>query len=249
MTIRSALTFVLLCFIIGESSAQTRIKVNDELWLEPISKNVFMHVSVMQSEQFGRVLANGLIYINGNEAVIMDTPPTDKQSRELLNWLRTNYKNVRVKAIIVNHFHSDCLGGLKTFHDEGIESWSHQLSPELLKIKKDTFEVPQKTFSDLLTLKVGGKTVECYYPGEAHTRDNIVVWVEDEKVIFGGCMVKAMNAGKGNLADANVAEWSRTIERVVKKYPAAVVIVPGHGAHGGMELLDFTIRLFKEDQK
>jgi metallo-beta-lactamase class B len=203
----------------------------------------------MHSEQFGKVMANGLIYINGNEAVIMDTPPTDKQSRELLDWLKKNYKDVKVKAIIVNHFHSDCLGGLKTFHDEGIESWSHRLSPELLTLKKDTFEMPQKTFSSSITLQVGGKKVECFYPGEAHTRDNIVAWVEDEKVIFGGCMVKAMNAGKGNLADANVGEWSKTIERVAKKYPAARVVVPGHGDHGGTELLDFTAKLFKEDKK
>jgi metallo-beta-lactamase class B len=249
MKIPGLLTLAFLSALITECIAQTEIKINDDLWLEPISKNVFVHVSVMHSEQFGRVLANGLIYIHGNEAVIMDTPPTDKQSRELLDWLKKNYADVKVKAIIVNHFHADCLGGLKAFHDEGIESWSHALSPELLKVKKDTFEVPQKTFTEFVTLHVGGKKVECYYPGEAHTRDNIVAWVEEEKVIFGGCMVKAVNAGKGNLADANVGEWSRSIERVASRYPAAKIIVPGHGAHGGMELLKFTLELFKADQR
>lgn len=167
--------------------AQTEIMINDELKIIPVSGHVLIHVSVMHTEQFGRVEANGVIYVNGDEAVIMDTPPTDKQSRELLDWLKVTYQNVKVKAIIVNHFHSDCLGGLKTFHDRGIESWSHKLSPGLLKLKKDTSEIPQKTFSESMTLIVGGKKVESFYPGEAHTRDNIVTWIADEKF----CLVAA----------------------------------------------------------
>lgn len=59
-------------------------------------------------------------------------------------------------------------------------------------------------------------------------------------------MVKSMNAGKGNVADANVTEWSNTIERVAVKFPDAKVVVPGHGSYGGMELLEFTAKLFKQ---
>lgn len=64
--------------------------------------------------------------------------------------------------------------------------------------------------------------------------------------MFGGCLVKTMNAGKGNLADANTASWSATVEQVKRAYPDVRFVIPGHGATGGVELLDFTARLFQE---
>ncbi len=58
-------------------------------------------------------------------------------------------------------------------------------------------------------------------------------------------MVKAIEAGKGNLEDANANEWSKTVQKVKAKYPENTIVIPGHGKVGGIELLDFTIRLFE----
>ena len=84
-----------------------------------------------------------------------------------------------------------------------------------------------------------------YWLGEAHTPDNIITWIPAEKTIFGGCMVKSMDASKGYLGDANVTAWPATIEKIKSTCPSAKIIVPGHGDPGGQELLDYTIRLFK----
>jgi metallo-beta-lactamase class B len=64
--------------------------------------------------------------------------------------------------------------------------------------------------------------------------------------MFGGCLIKEMNATKGYLVDANVKDWSATVERVKKEYPKVKVVVPGHGKFGNEKLLDYTIKLFKE---
>jgi metallo-beta-lactamase class B len=101
----------------------------------------------------------------------------------------------------------------------------------------------------VLEVPVGNSKIVIQYFGEAHTRDNIITWIPSENVVFGGCVVKAMNAGKGNLADANVKEWSNTIERIKETFSSAKIVVPGHGKYGGTELLDFTIKLFDEDRK
>ncbi len=53
-----------------------------------------------------------------------------------------------------------------------------------------------------------------------------------------------MNAGKGNLEDANVEEWSATVEKIKKDLPNLKMVVPEHGEYGGAELLDYTIQLF-----
>lgn len=213
-----------------------------DLTLIPISPSVFIHETYLQTNSFGRVECNGLVYINGNEAIILDTPAEDSVSEQLLNWLATEYPGVKVKAVIIDHFHNDCLGGLKTFHSRGIPSYSYQTTPSLVKDQ----EKPNHTFTDSLVLTVGGKRIVSYYPGEAHTRDNIVTYITEESVLFGGCMVKAIGANKGFVDDGNVDQWPATIAKVKERFRGATIIVPGHGEHGGRELLDYTIDLFSK---
>ncbi|HSP88373.1 MAG TPA: hypothetical protein VLN45_09590, partial [Ignavibacteriaceae bacterium] len=90
----------------------------------------------------------------------------------------------------------------------------------------------------------GSENIICCYFGKAHTSDNIVVWITEEEILFGGCMIKSLNSSKGNLADANVNEWANTVEKIKKKFNSAKMVIPGHGDYGGIELLDYTIKLF-----
>jgi metallo-beta-lactamase class B len=80
--------------------------------------------------------------------------------------------------------------------------------------------------------------------GEGHTKDNVVGYFPDDKAVFGGCLIKEVGSGKGNLEDANVAEWSQTVSKVKQFYPEAKIVIPGHGETGGTELFDYTIKLF-----
>jgi metallo-beta-lactamase class B len=47
------------------------------------------------------------------------------------------------------------------------------------------------------------------------------------------------------LGDANVIDWSRTVESVKKEFPNVKIVVPGHGEYGNIKLLDYTINLFR----
>jgi metallo-beta-lactamase class B len=239
--------FSLLISISVASAQNVPITIADKMRIIKLSENTLIHEEEVYYESFGNVACNGLIYISNNEAVIMDTPPTDEMSRQLIEWLNKTYPNVTIKGVVVNHFHNDCLGGLKEFQKRGIKSYSYKLTPELAQ--KEKAAIPETTFDKELKIKVGNKVVECYYFGEAHTKDNIVTWLPDEKILFGGCPVKALNASKGNLEDANIKEWSNTISKAKEKFADAKVVVPGHGQYGGIELLDYTIKLFDEDRK
>jgi metallo-beta-lactamase class B len=221
----------------------TTFEIAKNLIVVKLSDQTLLHVSTATSPTFGTYTSNGVIYIDGKDAVIMDTPSNDELSAQLLDWFEKEYKAVKVKAIVVNHFHDDCLGGLKEFHKRGIKSYSTKLTAELAQ--KDSVEVPQNTFTDVLKLKVGKSKIINTYQGEAHSRDNIVSWIPKEKILFGGCMVKAVNASKGNLSDANQKEWPTTISKVKNMYKEARIVIPGHGEYGGLELLDYTIKLFQ----
>lgn len=81
--------------------------------------------------------------------------------------------------------------------------------------------------------------------GEGHTCDNVIGYFPLEDIMFGGCLIKEVGAGKGNLAEANPDEWAETVKRVKAKYPNTKIVIPGHGKYGGMELLEYTITLFE----
>lgn len=213
------------------------------LVITQLSEHSFQHTSYKQTNDFGKVPCNGLVVCNSGESVVFDTPTNDEQSKELLRWIRDSLR-CRVMAVIPTHFHDDCLGGLKAFHEQGISSYAHFNTSELAR--ENGYTVPANSFGDSLRLQVGREAVVVQYFGEGHTRDNVVGYFPREQILFGGCLLKELNASKGYLGDANVAAWSATVAKVKQAYPAVQLVVPGHGESGGPELLDYTIGLFRE---
>lgn len=215
---------------------------SNDLIVTQITENSFVHVSFLKTNDFGNVACNGLIVRDGNEAIIFDTPTNDKNSEELINWIKGTLK-CKINAIIPAHFHEDCLGGLKAFHKNGIPSYANFKTIEFAK--EINSALPENGFKDSLKLKVGDEIVTAKFFGEGHTRDNVVGYFPSEKVMFGGCLIKTIDASKGYLGDANIADWSATVEKVKQKYPDVKIVVPGHGEYGDKKLLDYTINLFK----
>lgn len=215
---------------------------SEYLIITQITENSFEHTSFKQTNDFGNVPCNGLIVTNHNEAIVFDTPTNDKSSEELIKWLKETL-HYKINAIIPTHFHDDSLGGLKAFHENNIPSYAYIKTIELAK--ENNYVVPQNSFRDSLNLKVGTENIVAKFFGEGHTKDNVVGYFPSENVMFGGCLMKELDASKGYLGDANVADWSSTVERVKKEYPNVKIVVPGHGEYGDKKLLDYTINLFK----
>jgi metallo-beta-lactamase class B len=219
-----------------------QVYASKDLILTQVAANSFKHTSFKQTNDFGNVPCNGLVVRNGNEVVVFDTPTDNKSSEELINWIRDSL-HCKVRAVIPTHFHDDCLGGLRAFHDRAIPSYANIRTIKLARANQLT--VPLNSFRDSLRLKVGSEHIVVKFPGEGHTRDNVVGYFPADRVIFGGCLVKELNASKGYLGDANLATWSATVEQVKSEFPNVSIVVPGHGEHGSIDLLDYTIRLFK----
>lgn len=241
---------IILCsFIILSCSSQNKngfkakkIYESKDLVITQISENSFIHTSFKQTNDFGNVPCNGLIVKDHNETIVFDTPTQDKSSEELIRWINEKL-HAKINAIIPTHFHDDSLGGLMAFHKHNIPSYSYAKTIELAK--ENNFVIPENDFNDSLVLKVGDKDVTAKFFGEGHTRDNVVGYFPSENILFGGCLLKELEAGKGYLGDANISAWSKTVEKVKKEYPNVKVVVPGHGDYGDGKLLDYTIDLFK----
>jgi len=220
------------------------ISISEDLEIIPLTKHCYRHVSYWDTKEYSRVAANGLIYQSGDSVIIIDTPWNDNQTLKLLNWIRNSLK-ADTKAVIVTHWHADCMGGLQEVHKSGINSYALDQTAEIAKSKQ--LPAPEFLFSDSLVISLNHKPVKMMYFGGGHTKDNIVVWLPDEKVLFVGCMVKTMNWNTlGFTSDADLESWPHTIEKVLKYFPDDLIIVPGHGEPGGKGLLRHTLTLFQQ---
>ncbi len=225
-----------------QSFTETILLENDQLKITQIAPNAWVHTSYLQTNDFGYVPCNGLLVRDNNELIVFDTPTNNQASELLIQWITDSLRGT-IQAVIPTHFHEDCLGGLEAFHQHHIPSYAFIKTIALAKDRHYT--APQHEFSDSLNLPLGHTSVTVRYFGEGHTRDNVVGYFPAENILFGGCLIKEINAGKGYLGDANVKAWSKTVENLRHTYPKIQCVVPGHGLWGGTQLLDYTIQLFQ----
>lgn len=134
------------------------------------------------------------------------------------------------------------LGGLLHFMQQGY----HRLRTPLRfgRAREHNKTVPQHGFGNAHRFVVGSQHVIAQLIGEGHTSDNVVGYFPAENILFGGCLIKEVGAGKGNLEDANVGAWPATVKQITKEFPDIKLVVPGHGAYGDTALLNYTIELF-----
>ncbi|GGF49959.1 beta-lactamase [Echinicola rosea] len=220
---------------------EKEVYASDQLIVRQISPHTYVHISYLETERFGKVGCNGMIVVSDGEAIIFDTPSTPKDSEELIAFMEG--EKLHIKAIVATHFHLDCVGGLDAFHAKEIPSYAFKSTLSLAS--QHGFPQPSVGFPDQLALKVGSRSVFVHYFGEGHTEDNVIGYFPDDQVLFGGCLVKADGAEKGNLEDANTTAWPTTVNKIKTAYPNLKVVIPGHGEWGDKNLLTYTEKLFQ----
>ncbi len=222
-----------------------KIIISKDLELIKLNEAIYIHLSYTDIQQYGRVAANGLLIIDEKEALILDTPWNNELTNKLFDWVKNNFK-IDIKHVIINHFHDDNMGGLEAAHKKGAISYSLDTTKDILK--KQNKVLPIKTFKNELKLKLHNINLIAEYPGAGHTVDNIVVWLPEYKILFGGCLIKSLSTNNlGNLEDADIKEYQKTVEKVLNKYKLAEIVIPGHGEYGGIELLSHTIELCRKN--
>jgi len=85
---------IAICIIFGliqltgfSQSNSGSIKISDDIDLFKLSDNVYIHVSYVNTPKYGRVGANGLIFIDKHEAFLFDLPWTNIQTKNLYSWI------------------------------------------------------------------------------------------------------------------------------------------------------------------
>ena len=241
------LVYLLLTVSLEQYWGQTPLVYESEhLKIEKLATHTYRHISYLNTNDFGRVACNGMVLVDEGEAIVFDTPVDDTAAVEFINWVKNSLSG-NILAVIPTHFHYDCLGSLEVFHQYGIPSYANNTTIELARSSK--LPVPQNGFDRLLILDLGRHSVKVEHPGPGHTIDNVIAYYSNDQSLFGGCLIKRIGAGEGNLEDADTDQWPATIDVIQEEYAEANIIIPGHGPPGGQDLLTYTKELFLRKNK
>ncbi len=229
--------FITTCAFAAASFADDSTAVE----LARVSERVWVHTSYATINGF-RTDSHGLLVCGPGGEILVDTCWNDGQTRALLDRIQAELHKPVLLAVIT-HAHDDRIGGIRALLDAGVKVVSTPLTSG--KARAAGYPSPLSELDPRITqLRVGGLSLEVFFPGPAHTADNVTVWVPEDKVLFGGCLVKSLgSANLGNTAEADLKRWPDSIRALVGKYPDARIVVPGHGPWGGAELLAHTLAL------
>lgn len=187
--------------------------------------------------------SNSMYLITKDGVVMFDTPWDTTQFQPLLDSIKIKH-NKKVIMCIATHHHNDRTIGLEFLREKGIKTFSSNLTLELCKRYNE--KQAQYVFNNDTIFNVGGYEFEVYYPGEGHTKDNIVIWFPKQKLLYGGCFIKSTEANNlGNMEDVNVKKWRISAFNLLKRYPNPEMIIPGH-LIWNKKALKHTIKLLKK---
>ena len=188
--------------------------------------------------------ANSMYMITSQGVVLFDTPWDSTTFQPLLDSIQTRHHK-EVILCIATHFHEDRTAGLEFYRKKGIRTYTTKKTDSLSVIhnaKRAGFLIYEDT-----VFTIGQHSFRTFYGGWGHTPDNIVIWVDKEKILYGGCEVKSVEADDlGNLSDANVKEWDSTIRKIMDQFKNPSYIIPGHNDWNSREALTHTLKLIRD---
>jgi metallo-beta-lactamase class B len=208
-----------------------------------LADGVWLHTSYKSLPGVGPFPSSGLIVRTDDGLLLVDTAWNDQQTQKIIEWAQGTL-GAPIEALVVTHAHDDKMGGVGAVHERGVRTLALHLTNQAATARGLVPTRETLTLQEGEAIRVGG--VEVFYPGGGHTQDNVVVYVEDARVLFGGCLIRPGASGSlGNTADASVEHWDVAVESLQRRYGEARHVVPSHGPPGGIELLAHTIALVR----
>lgn len=230
---------ILLCFIVitFSSNAQTP---NGRLEINHLTNNFYIFTTY-NSFKGNPFPANGMYLITEKGAIMFDTPWDSTQFQPLLDSIEKRHQK-KVIMCISTHSHEDRTAGLEYYYQQGIKTYTTSKT-DSISIKKNEKRAKYLIHRDT-TFSIGNYAFQTYYGGEGHTTDNIVIWFDKEKILYGGCMIKSTDSRDlGNIADANVEAWFHSLQKIEKKFSKPKFVIPGHQSWTNKKALSHTKKL------
>lgn len=175
-----------------------------------------------------------------HQAIFITTPQgvivTDPISPEAATWLKAEIKTLTdqpVRYVVYSHHHNDHISGGSVFADQA-RFVSHAAAREkILRAADPATPVPELTFTDRMSIDLGGKQVDLIYTGKNHSDNSLVVLLPQHKLLFAVDFIPVDTVAYRALPDAYPDDWIESLKRVEQL--DFDVLVPGHGKVGRKE--------------
>lgn len=156
---------------------------------------------------------------------------TDPINTGAAKWLKAEIKkrfNKPIKYLVYSHDHQDHSSGGEVF--EGATVIGHEKTRDAMIGEKRPTAVPTLTFSNQMTINLGGKQNELTYVGLGHSDNSIVMRFPAERALFAVDFISVKRLAFKTLSDTYVPgliEAIRTVQNMDFD-----TILPGHGKTG-----------------
>lgn len=187
--------------------------------------------------------SNAAFVVTPAGVVVYDVLGTPPLGHELLRQIR-HITPLPVRHVIISHWHADHFYGLQAFKAAGATIWAHRAGQAYLQseapaarlaerrnslapwVNASARLVPADRWIDAETrFDLGGMRFALLPAGPAHTREDLMLWVESEGVLLAGDLM--FGARIPFVGDAQTRGWLAAIDQLTRLPIRA--LVGGHG--------------------
>ena len=251
-----SLAAAVLAFAAGTASAQ-------QMALTPvkISSHVYYfhgHTSMAGPANQG-FMSNAGFVVTPDGVVVFDALGTPALGESMVRAIRTVTAQP-IRRVIVSHYHADHFYGLQAFKAVGAEVWAHEngrqylssdVAPSRLAQRKIDLKpwVNEKTrlvpadrwlrfdAGKAIRFVLGGVHFRVIDMSGAHSQDDIMLAVDEDKMLFAGDLFFTGRIPFVGEADSKL--WLGALDDMLKIAPE--VVVPGHGEVSRAPLKDLRL--------
>lgn len=187
---------------------------------------------------------NSGILVTDSAVVVIDT----KMGIEAENLYTLAKEKAGGKKIIVinTHYHGDHTKGNMFY--KGSKIYIGNYDKSFLAKNMDRENMPTDFVKKDLTLHLGDETVQIFNLGQAHTFQDVVVYLENRRVMFCGDLVfNKINPVLKKESGANIDSWILALNAILMGWEINT-LVPGHGAPGSKDIA-INMREYLEDMQ
>jgi len=173
---------------------------------------------------------------NNHYSVFAVTPAgviaTDPINADAARWLKAEIGtrfNRPVRYVVYSHDHADHISGGEVFADTAIVVAHANAKAAIVGEKRPT-AVPAVTFTDAMTIELGGTAVELVHVGRNHSDNSIVMRFPRERLLFAVDFIPVNSYAFRDFPDSYMPDWIDSLKRV--EAMDFDVLVPGHGPLG-----------------
>ena len=135
-----------------------------------------------------------------------------------------------MKYLVYSHDHADHISGGEVFADTAVVV-AHENARERIIGEKRATAVPQLTFSESMTLELGGKLIQLRHVGRNHSDNSLVAHFPAERAIFAVDFIPVKGFPFRDLPDSYFPDWIDSLRAV--EAMDFDILIPGHGPNGG----------------